>query len=45
MKRSSGALSPEQPFDEFLFGQFEVLGHVAQDIGQRPNSMPSGVEW
>jgi hypothetical protein len=37
MERSSRELSPEQPFDEFLSGQSEVLGHVAQDTGQRPN--------
>ena len=30
-------LSPEQPLDEILTGQGEVLRHVAQDAGQRSN--------
>ncbi len=34
---SSSALPPEQPFGEFLAGQGEMLGHVAEETGERPN--------
>jgi hypothetical protein len=40
----AGRLSPEQPLDQFISAQGEVLGHVAEKTGQRPN--PQGcVAW
>ena len=37
-------LSPEQPFNELLSGQAEVLGHVSQEARQRPDP-ERGVVW
>jgi hypothetical protein len=34
---SVGRLSPKQPLDQLLSAQGEVLGHVAEETGQRPN--------
>ena len=37
-------LPPEQPFGEFLAGQGEMLGHVAEETGERRNPERS-VAW
>ena len=39
-----GRLSPKQPLDQLLSAQGEVLGHVAEETGQRPDP-ECGVAW